>query len=121
MGADHSDGTEFQILTPSFFVGFLNTMFSLVKVGVSTQSFGGQAFDVGVSALRSVNGENRETCPLGSFTWAAPETLNETIRELAVDWRSALTGRAGVAQGGVPACASWRGDTVGATGDHDEP
>ena len=45
---------EFQILTPSFFVAYLNTMSSLVEVGVSTQSYGGQAFGVGVSALRSV-------------------------------------------------------------------
>merc|ERR1719414_1602389 len=38
---------EFQIFTPSLFVGYLNIMSSLIKTGVSTKYCGKTGFDVG--------------------------------------------------------------------------
>ena len=65
---------EFQIFTPSFFVGYLNIMSSLIKTGVSTKYCGMTGFDVGIRAQRLEHDITSEICPQGRFTWTSRGT-----------------------------------------------
>jgi len=73
---------EFQIFTPSLFVGYLNIMSSLIKTGVSTKYCGKTGFDVGIRARRLEHDITSEICPQGRFSWMSRGTEDEVLREL---------------------------------------
>merc|ERR1719343_460387 len=76
---------ELQILTPSYMVGYLNGISSLVKNGVSEQCDSG--LPLGVRTYDLDDGAWRLVCPQGRLTWDAKEeshTPERVIHELDV-------------------------------------
>merc|ERR1740129_1796215 len=73
---------EFQILTPQYFVGYLNSMTSLIHSGVG-KNCDKRGEDLGIDVRLYDGNTGRQMCPQGKLTWSSGTADSDTERTLA--------------------------------------
>merc|ERR1740123_1286911 len=75
---------ELQILTPSYMIGYLNSVATLLQTGVSGSHCGGGYETIGVSTFRYSGGVEYKICPKGLLTWPGASSPEKTLVALDV-------------------------------------
>merc|ERR1719330_914928 len=91
MGGDMMDedgrqlvSPELQVLTPSYMIGYLNALTTLIQTGVSSSHCGTGFEPIGVDTFKYFRGDQFKICPKGFFKWAKRNNHVESLDALNV-------------------------------------